>query len=141
MLRKHKVCIPLLLRFRSERRLADAKSLATVTTFTLSTTMYYSEQHPPPSFDFVKDSNDSNESGDQNWYYLYLSILKLSESNNNFKNLPTKNIQEGTIVTVTSWGPEYKFYEKNLDFIRSQNSNRYNKSAAICDDLGGTKYE
>ena len=53
--------------------------------------MYYSEQHHP-SFDFVKDSNDSNESGDQNWYYLYLSILKLSESNNNFKNLPTKNI-------------------------------------------------
>ena len=50
-----------------------------------------------------------------------------------------RTLQEWTIVT--SWGPEYKFYEKILDFIRSQNSNRYNKSAAICDDFGGTKYE
>ena len=54
-----------------------------------------------------------------------------------------RTLQEGTIVT--SWGPEntnfFKKDVKNLDFIKSQNSNRYNKSAAICDDFGGTKYE
>ena len=46
--------------------------------------------------------------------------------------------------TLQVEGKNTNFFKKdvkNLDFIKSQNSNRYNKSAAICDDLGGTKYE
>ena len=64
-----------------------------------------------PPFDFVKDSNDSNESGDQNWYYLsiYLSWNWVNQITIS-KIYQQRTLQGGTIVT--SWGQEYKFFQK-----------------------------
>ena len=76
---------------------------------------------------------------------IYLSILKLSESNNNFKNLPTKNITRRD-YSYKLRARKYKFFQKRYKKFGFYKKPKWiptgtTNQLAICDDLGGTKYE